>query len=73
MADRATLVIWLSKAEKAYNDLQTGKLVKVMVDQNGERVEFNATTAPRLLNYIADLKRQLGIGAAPLGPMRHFL
>lgn len=73
MADVATLTIWLRKAEEAYNNLQTGKLVKVMVDQNGERVEFNTTTAPRLLNYILDLKRQLGMNVKPLGPMRHFL
>ena len=61
----------LADAEQAYHDLMLGRAVRVVVDQNGERVEYTAANAARLAAYIADLKRQLG--QSSLGPMRPFL
>ena len=61
----------LAEAEQAYHDLMLGRSVRVVVDQNGERVEYTAANAARLAAYIADLKRQLGQSA--LGPMRPFI
>lgn len=46
----------LVEAEAAYHSLMTGTLARVVVDQNGERVEFTATNAPRLAMYIQQLK-----------------
>lgn len=71
---RETLLQRLSEAESAYHRLQTGASARVIVDQNGERVEFVATTSGRLAAYIQDLKRQLGIlpyGSS--GPMQVWL
>lgn len=67
----ATVQERLEQAEAAYHDLQTGRMARVFVDQNGERVEYNPTSAARLAMYINELKRQLGL-ATP-GPMRVFL
>lgn len=58
----------LTDAELAYHELMTGKQARVFVDQNGERLEFTASSAPRLAGYIAELRRQLGVSA--VGPMR---
>lgn len=46
----------LVEAEAAYHNLMVNGAVRVVVDQNGERVEYTAVNAPRLLAYIADLK-----------------
>lgn len=69
-----TLLARLTEAESAYHRLQTGVAARVIVDQNGERVEFVSTTAGRLAAYIQDLKRQLGIlPAGSSGPMQFWL
>jgi len=60
----------LTAAEVAYHSLMTGTMAKVFVDQNGERVEYNTASAPRLAQYINDLRRQLGTVTA--GPMQFF-
>lgn len=71
---RETLLSRLSEAESAYHRLQTGASARVIVDQNGERVEFVATTAGRLAAYIQELKRQLGIiPHGSVGPMQIWL
>jgi hypothetical protein len=64
MADIATLTAWLAEAEQAYHNLNMGLQAKVVVDQNGERIEYNASTRGQLFSYIQDLKRQLGVGTA---------
>lgn len=51
----------LSDAEKAYHELMTGGSARVVVDQNGERVEFTAARKTDLYNYIASLQSALGI------------
>ena len=61
----------LRQAEDAYHNLMLGVQARVIVDQNGERVEFGATTAGKLQSYIQVLKQQLGIGTT--GPMRVFM
>lgn len=72
----ATLAERLVEAETAYHDLMTGKLARVYVDQNGERVEYVAANAARLAAYIASLKQQIAdeaAGTTPCnGPMRPF-
>lgn len=67
-AERAILTTRLTEAENAYHSIQTGGGVKTVVDQNGERVEYQTASLQRLSAYIADLKRQLGIGCAT-GPL----
>jgi hypothetical protein len=55
----------LAEAKAALHELQTGRMARVVVDQNGERVEFNMTSADRLRAYINDLEAQLAAGAVP--------
>lgn len=61
----------LESAEEAYDQLVTGKMAKVLVDQNGERIEFTPANRSDLLAYIDSLKAQLG--TANIGPLRVFL
>lgn len=49
----------LAEAETAYHLLMTGKQARVVVDQNGERVEFTASNAARLQRYIEMLKAMI--------------
>lgn len=58
----------LEEAEASYHALMTGGQTRVFVDQNGERVEYNTGSALQLSKYIAELKRQLGLGV-PAGPL----
>lgn len=58
----------LREAKEAYKKLVTGQLPRVVVDQNGERVEFTATNASLLKKYINELERELGVSS--FGPMR---
>ena len=64
----------LDAAEAAYDKLMSGKAVRVLVDQNGERIEFTPANASRLAAYIVDLQTQLGLAQVRVvGPMRTFL
>lgn len=67
-AQRAVLETRLADAEQQYHLLVTGQAAKVFVDQNGERIEYQQGSAIRLSAYIADLKRQLGLGSG-MGPL----
>lgn len=69
-AERVVLTRRLAEAEEAYHDLATGRMARVFVDQNGERVEYAAGNRNLLSAYIAELKRQLGLAttAGPLTP-----
>lgn len=58
---KSALELQLADALKQYHLLVSGQAARVVVDQNGQRVEFSATTAPRLNSYILSLKQQLGI------------
>ncbi len=66
----ATLTERLAEAEEAYHKLMLGEAVVRFRDANGEEVSYGATSRSSLAAYIADLKRQLGIGST--GPMRVF-
>ena len=58
----------IAEAEAAMHDLATGKQVRVVVDQSGERIEFTASSAARLRGYVEDLKAQKA-GSTRRGPM----
>ena len=67
----------ISEARNAYHMLQIGRSARVVVDQNGERVEFTAANSSRLYTYIMQLEAQLpcaaGTGTAPVnGPAGFF-
>lgn len=70
MATAEVLRARLEAAELAYHDLVLGGAVKVVVDQNGERIEYTAVNRGNLLAYIQYLKSQLGEGV--IGPMMIF-
>lgn len=63
----------LSEARKAYHALMTGTSARVVVDSNGERVEFTAANKQALYSYIQLLESQLnaGCGATPT-PMAQY-
>lgn len=51
----------LVEAREQYHKLVMGIAPRVVVDQNGERVEFTAANRQSLYNYIAELEKQLGL------------
>lgn len=53
MATNAEL---LAEAKEAKRKLVTGKLARVFMDQNGERVEFTATNLDALNQWIRELE-----------------
>lgn len=50
----------LAEARDAYHSLMTGVQARVVVDQNGERVEFTAANKQMLSAYIMGLEHDLG-------------
>ena len=46
----------LAEAEEAYHRLQTGVSARVVVDSNGERIEFTAANRRYLISYIQQLR-----------------
>lgn len=68
-----TLQEKLAEAEAAYHSLMTGTQPKVVVDQNGERVEYTPANATRLYLYIQKLKAEITpVTAAPNRPLNVF-
>jgi len=65
-----TLQQRLDAAKAAYHAVLTGTQAKVVVDQNGERVEFNAVNISKLALYIADLEAELAGTNVNRGPMK---
>jgi hypothetical protein len=59
----------LEAAEAAYHDLMTGRSARVVVDRNGERVEFTAANASRLASYIQELKKAIDPTSVVRGPL----
>jgi hypothetical protein len=49
----------LTQAEAAYHQLVTGKAPRVVVDQNGERVEYNTANRDALRAYIEELRAKV--------------
>lgn len=62
----------LDEAEAALHKLMIGRSARVIVDQNGERVEYSAANRARLQAYIDQLKTELGLKTAP-GPLRTWM
>lgn len=70
--ERARLETQLADARMAYHNLMTGQSARVVVDQNGERVEFVQANRAALYQYIVDLELKLAPPASNrrvLGPM----
>lgn len=64
----------LAEAEKAYHDLVLGNKARVVVDQNGDRVEFTSAKREDLYQYIQQLRAQIcttdtGSGHGSNGPV----
>jgi hypothetical protein len=55
----ATTQELLTEARVAYHALMTGVSARVVVDQNGERVEYTAANRASLRAYITELENQL--------------
>ena len=63
---RADLEAKLADARNAYHQLAIGGQARVIVDQNGERVEFTAARKGDLYTYIMSLESQLATVPAAL-------
>jgi hypothetical protein len=59
----------LDEAEAAYHQLMLGKSLVRFRDSNGEEAFYNLASAPRLAQYIKQLRIELGL-ECPTGPMR---
>ena len=66
--ERAQYTIWLTEARAAYHNLATGRMARVFVDQNGERIEYAVGNKNTLAAYINYLEQLLGLGT-PSGPL----
>lgn len=60
----------LARLEKDYRDVISGNKARVIVDQNGERVEFTSANIARLYAYIVEQKALLTPGCARPRPNR---
>lgn len=69
--ERVVLTQRLQEAEAAYHQLVMGGSVRVVVDQNGERIEYNQGSVRSLFAYITGLKVKLGLG--PSGPLEVYM
>jgi len=61
----ATVADQLAEAQAAYHELVMGRAPRVVLDQNGEKVEFVAANRQALYLYIQSLQTQL---ATPVSP-----
>lgn len=66
----ADLEAKIADLEQQYEDLLSGRKARVLVDQNGERIEFNGGQTTRLWNYILMQKNKYanccGIGRSKM-------
>ena len=49
----------LTEAEAALHDLTLGNAVRVLVDQNGERIEYTAASRGKLAQYVEALRKEI--------------
>lgn len=70
---RAAYEAKLAVAEAAYDQLRLGGQAKVVVDQNGERVEFTVARSTELRAYVLELKTILGLNTGIVGPMKPWM
>lgn len=74
-AERLVIQARLDEAVAAYHQLTIGQSARVVVDQNGERVEFTAANSAKLASYITSLRMQLAptaCGVNTLAPAQFF-
>jgi len=69
-AQIATLTARRTAAETAYHNLVTGGAPRVVVDQNGERVEYSPANRAALKAYIQELTDQLAEVSTRSGPVK---
>ena len=70
--ERTLYTARLTEAEGALHNLLTGQHARVVVDSNGERIEFTAANADKLRAYIAQL--QIALGKQTIsGPMNAWM
>lgn len=62
----------LAQAQGALHALMTGQSARVVVDQNGERVEFTSVNADRLRAYIVSLMALIEGNPAARGPLNPY-
>lgn len=60
-AEIAAKKLLLAEAEKALHQINIGGGVRVLSDQNGERVEFGSANRYGLIAYINQLRTELGM------------
>lgn len=60
----------LKDALNEYHALMTGNKARVVIDQNGERIEFTNANAGKLAQYIESLRAK--VYGSNRGPMRVF-
>lgn len=61
----------LEEARRAYHLLATGRMPRVVVDQNGERVEFTAANRSALYAYVQQLESKVcALKRSHIGPAR---
>lgn len=67
--ERQILTKRLADAEEAYHSMMLGTKASVIVDSNGERIEFARSESSKLAAYINSLKTILGLNntTGPLG------
>lgn len=69
MATNAELLV---QAQTAMHELRTGRSARVVVDQNGERVEFTSANVAGLRAYIDELTRLVAATPLSRGPLNPF-
>lgn len=62
--ERALVTTQLTEAKAALHSLVLGTSPRVVVDQNGERVEYTQASKRELQSYISRLEARLAGGAA---------
>lgn len=67
---RAQTESYLADARKAYHRISTGAQPRVVVDQNGERVEYSVANLAQLQKYISELEAALACRSAGIPPIR---
>lgn len=63
----------LREAEDALHSLRIGGQARVVVDQNGERVEFSVANRGELRSYVLELRKMLGLGTGIVGPLNAWM
>jgi len=68
-----TLAQKLADAQAAYHELLVGRSARVVVDQNGERVEYTTANRSALAQYIARLEAEIAGTTYRSGPTKTWL